>query len=43
MDSLATLTADTALLTVNKRLARELLRRHARQQMAAGRKAWTTP
>ena len=31
------------LLTVNNRLARELKRRFAQEQIAAGRKAWKTP
>lgn len=42
-DSLETLSDDTLLLTVNNRLARELIRRHARLQIGKGLKAWTTP
>ncbi len=42
-DSLAELGDDTLLLTVNNRLARELMLRHAQSRIDAGLKAWSTP
>lgn len=43
IDSLQSLPNDTILLTVNNRLARELLRRHAQHQIEAGHSVWATP
>lgn len=42
-DSLQALEDDTLLLTVNNRLAQEMLHRHARTRIDAGLKVWATP
>ncbi len=43
MDDLPTFDADTLLATVNNRLARALLQRHAAAHRAAGEQIWETP
>ena len=42
-DTLESLAGDTILLTVNNRLAREMMRRYAQGRIAAGQRVWDTP